>query len=32
MTGKPRELRENLDAVESSYLARPGRTATAAAP
>jgi len=24
MTGTPRELRENLDAVESSYLARPG--------
>ncbi|WP_443050312.1 ABC transporter ATP-binding protein [Streptomyces sp. NBC_00286] len=28
MTGTPRELRENLDAVESSYLARPGTSAS----
>lgn len=28
MTGTPRELRENLDAVESSYLARPGTVAS----
>lgn len=28
MTGTPRELRANLDAVESSYLARPGTAAS----
>ncbi|MFE9650415.1 hypothetical protein ACFYO0_41255 [Streptomyces sp. NPDC006365] len=28
----PRELRENLDAVESSCLARPGRTKNSASP
>ncbi|MGI5192821.1 ABC transporter ATP-binding protein [Streptomyces sp. CA-288835] len=28
MAGTPQELRENLDAVESSYLARPGTSAS----